>query len=714
MYVFNEILRAAIFLMLFTAQYGATVQAQGTVEKPNIVFILTDDMGYGDLGVLYQNKRKENGDRSEPWQFTPNLDQMAAGGATLTNHYAAAPVCAPSRASLLLGVSQGHANVRDNQFDKRLADNHTIPRVLQEAGYATAAIGKWGLQGDTRYSENGDEWPAHPLNRGFDYFLGYIRHVDGHEHYPKEGLYRGTKEVYQNRKNITPKLDKSYTADLWTAGAKQWIIDHQQGENKEDPFFMFLAYDTPHAVLELPTQDYPGGGGLNGGLQWTGKAGQMINTASGKVDSWTHPDYAESTWDHDRDPATPEVDWPAVYKRYATVNRRIDSAVGDLMKLLEDLDIASNTLVVFTSDNGPSRESYLPKKFKPNKPTFFESYGPFDGIKRDTWEGGVRMPTLAMWPDRIPSNSEVDDPSINYDWLATFADAAGLIPPANSDGVSLIPSLTDEGTQQEGLVYIEYFQGGRPTPRYDDFIPERRGRKRGQMQVLRLGNHVGVRYDMQSADDDFEIYDVPEDPGQEHNLAAGPESNPEISALQKQMKERVLQVRMPNETATRPYDEALIPSVEKEEITSGVQWKSYQNSAPWVPSVASLTPADSGYINQPKALVGARENGAIYITGYIRAPKDGEYSFSLTADEGALLRLHEATVIDADYGYESGTPRTGTVQLEAGLHPFHLTYLKSKKDKPLLNLEWSGPGISKQAVSAGVFFRDEGDNDLGR
>lgn len=674
-------------------------------EKPNIIFILVDDFGWGDLGVLYQNQRKEAGDLSEPWQATPNLDRLANGGALLPHHYAAAPVCAPSRASLLLGVSQGHANVRDNQFDKRLADNHTISRVLHQAGYATAAIGKWGLQGDTRYSEDGDEWPAHPLNRGFDYFLGYMRHRDGHEHYPKEGVYRGTKEVWQNRTNITPKLDKTYTADLWTAGAKQWIMDHQEGENKEDPFFMYLAYDTPHAVLELPTQEYPDGGGLNGGLQWTGEPGHMINTASGDVDSWTHPDYAKATWDHDEDPSTPEVEWPEVYKRYATANRRIDSGIGDIVQLLEDLDIASNTLIVFSSDNGPSRESYLPDQYEPNKPTFFESFGPFDGIKRDTWEGGVRMPTLAYWPARIPGNRVVEDPSASYDWLATFADAAGLAPPASSDGVSLLPSLTGNGTQRDGLVYIEYFQQG-TTPRYQDFIPERRGRRRGQMQVLRRGDYVGVRYNVQSADDDFEIYDVINDPGQEQNLAENPEQNAEISALQQQMKERVLQVRMPNESAPRPYDEALIPPVEDRPTQPGLTWQSYQRAFPWVPQVADLTPSSRGTSEGLDSEAGDSGDHALYYQGYLDVPEDGTYTFSLTVDTKALLRIHEATVIDADYGYEAGTRRAGTVRLQAGLHPIRLYYLKDSQSESTLDLQWSGPGIEQQPISPGVFVRD--------
>src|SRR5699024_9418479 len=163
-------------------------QKQRNQTQPNIIFVLVDDMGWGDLGVFYQNQRKKTGDPSKPWHTTPKLDKLAMTGARMPHHYAAAPVCAPSRASLLLGVSQGHANVRDNQFDKVLADNHTMPSILREAGYATAAIGKWGLQ-SLEKGPNG--WPAHPLNRGFDYFLGYMRHVDGHEHYPKEGLYRG-------------------------------------------------------------------------------------------------------------------------------------------------------------------------------------------------------------------------------------------------------------------------------------------------------------------------------------------------------------------------------------------------------------------------------------------------------------------------------------------------------------------------------------------
>src|SRR4029453_9268074 len=142
-------------------------------SKPNIIFILTDDLGYGDYGVFFQNLRQEKGDRSEPWHFTPQIDKMAAEGLQLRHHYCPAPVCAPSRASLLLGVHQGHANVRDNQFDKALENNHTLATVLKQAGYATAAIGKYGLQGG---GGNPAAWPAYPTKRGFDYYFGYVRH----------------------------------------------------------------------------------------------------------------------------------------------------------------------------------------------------------------------------------------------------------------------------------------------------------------------------------------------------------------------------------------------------------------------------------------------------------------------------------------------------------------------------------------------------------
>jgi arylsulfatase A-like enzyme len=461
---------ALIILSYFPAYiFGQATKPQPKPGQPNIIFILTDDLGYGDVGVFYQNQRKKANDRSEPWTSTPNIDRLAAMGAMLPQHYCAAPVCAPARASLLLGKHQGHANVRDNQFDKALDNNHTIASVLRTAGYATSTFGKWGLQGA---NGNGPDWPAHPLNRGFDYYMGMIRHADGHEHYPKEGVYRGAKQVWENRTNIADKLNKCYTADLWTAATKKWIVDFEKGNSSKKPFFIYLAYETPHAVIELPTQAYPVGGGLKGGMQWLGEPGHMINTASGTVDSYYHPDYANARYDNDKDRTTPEVPWPDVYKRYATAVRRIDDGVGDLLQLLKDLNIANNTLVIFSSDNGPSIESYLKEDYAP---TFFNSFGPFDGIKRDVWEGGVRVPTIAAWPGHIPPKRIISTPSGVHDWLPTFADAAGVPAPANTDGVSLLPSLTGVGKQRNSTIYIEYAKN-QSTPNFPEFSQQHRSR----------------------------------------------------------------------------------------------------------------------------------------------------------------------------------------------------------------------------------------------
>ena len=719
-------------LVGFCVSTDARAQEPGSAQEvspdgtpPNVIFVLVDDMGWGDLGVFFQNQRagEGTGRRSGPRQRTPHLDRMARQGAMLPVHYAPAPVCAPSRASLLLGQSQGHANVRNNQFDKALENNHTLASVLRNAGYATAAFGKWGLQGRSDVSDYGNRWPANPLDRGFDYFLGYMRHVDGHEHYPKEAPYSdGPKEVWKSRNgatprmtNITPALDKTYTADLWTAGAKRWITRHEQGPDAEQPFFVYLAYDTPHAVMELPTQDYPAGGGTGGGMQWTGEDGRMINTASGEIDSWVHPDYRGATYDHDGDASTPEVPWPDVYKRYATANRRIDNAMGDLMQLLEDLGINENTLVIFTSDNGPSREDYLPdEEYQRNKPTFFDSYGPFDGIKRDTWEGGVREPTVAYWPGRIPAGTVVDVPSIFYDWLPTLTDAAGVPAPANTDGVSLLPALTGQGAPKRSAadypVYVEYAQGG-TTPEYEAFAPEHQGRERNQMQVIRMDGYVGVRYDIQDHSDDFEIYDVSEDPQQTNDLAESSERPAYFDALQEKMKAKVLRGRRPNASAPRPYDDERVPAlsgaaVNEDALADGLAWSAYDGAFPWVPKVDEMDPSASGHAERPALDVRPEQGSdALYFDGYLRAPEDGRYTFSVRANAGAVLRLHEATVIDADHGYVGGRERTGTIKLEAGLHPFRLYYHSGRRGTPMLNVQWSGPSVPRAPIPASAFVR---------
>jgi len=681
------------FLPLFLCVFESAAQAQAEGSKPNIVFVLCDDLGYGDVGVFFQDLRKANNDRSEPWHFTPNLDTFAAQGIQLRGHYCPSPVCAPSRGSLLCGVHQGHAGVRDNQFDKALENNHTLATVLSTAGYATAAIGKWGLQGS---GSSPADWPAYPTKRGFGYYFGYVRHDDGHEHYPKEGPWQGAKQIWDGTTEISSQLDKCYTADLFTARAKKWIVD-QHSANPAQPFFLYLAYDTPHATIELPTGPYPAGGGLTGGLQWTGTPGAMINTAIGTVDSWIHPDYASATYDADKNPASAEVPWPNVYQRYATCIRRLDDCLGDLVKLLQDLGIDNNTLVIFTSDNGPSNESYLPQA---NNPNFFNSFGPFDGIKRDCWEGGIRVGALARWPGIIPPNQISNEPSQFHDWMPTFATLAGVPPPARTDGVSLLPTLTGMGTQELSTIYVEYYYDG-TTPSYADFLPAHRGRTRAQMQAIRIGDMLGVRYNVQSHADNFEIYNIASDPQEGTDLAS---ANPE---LQKQMKDTVIQLRRPDSSAPRPYDAELMPSANPSPVTGGVQWAAYTQAFPWVAKLDELTPASNGISASPDLTVRPREqNFGVLYTGYLSVPSDSDYTFYLTADSGALLRIHGATVIDADYGYTGGTERSGTVKLTAGKHPFRLYYTHGASGTPALSLQWSSTTISKQAIPSSTYFRD--------
>jgi len=662
-------------------------------ERPNIIFILADDLGFGDFGVFFQNLRRDKNDRAEPWHLTPRLDAMAGEGLQLRHHYCPAPVCAPSRASLMLGVHQGHANVRDNQFDKALENNHTLATVLRGAGYATAAIGKWGLQGgaagndrETQSKANPGAWPGYPTKRGFDYFFGYVRHVDGHAQYPRED----GKQVWENDREISADLAGCHTTDLFTARAKQWIVErHAKAPAK--PFFLYLAHSTPHAKLQLPPGDFPAGGGLAGGAQWLGQPGRMINTASGKPDSQIHPDYAGATWDHDRDAATPERPWPDVFQRYATVVRRIDDCVGDLLQLLKDLGIDQNTLVVFTTDNGPSRESYLPENFEPD---FFNSFGPFTGIKRDVLEGGIRVGALVRWPGGAPAGRVSDSPSQFHDWMPTFAELAGVAAPARADGVSLVPTLSGRGIQKPSRVYVEYVNGQR-TPGYGDFAPAHRGRVRNQMQAIREGEFMGVRYNVKAHADSFEIYNIAADPGQTADLAA---SQPD---LQRRMLNAALRLRRPDGGAPRPYDAAPVPALAPAQTRPGVAWHSFAKESPWLARLDDLQPSAAGEADTIGA-VPTRDAEALLVSGFLEISTGGEYLFTLPAGVSALLRIHEATVIDAAFA-PSQAEAVGAIRLAPGRHPFRL-YWQGLPTPP--RLEIAGASLPRQPIPAAMLSRE--------
>lgn len=651
-------------LMVWSNSLAPTpANAADSASQPNILFVLYDDLGWGDLGCYYQNESKH--DRTHQ---TPHWDAMAAEGLQMRNHYCPAPVCAPSRASLLTGVHQGHASIRDNQFDKALPDVPTVASVLKSVGYTTALVGKYGLQGEGNSAEN---WPAYPTKRGFDEFFGYVRHRDGHNHYPADKwpiangeAHANPVELWHNDDEISSQLKGCYTADLFTAKTKKFLVEHQS-QSADEPFFVFLSYDTPHASIQYPSAPYPEGKGVNGGVQWLGETDRMINTV-GPIDSYKHPDYANQGW------TDAEV-------RFATSVRRLDDLMGDLLQTLRDLDLEENTLVVFSSDNGPHSESYIQNVNY--APTSFRSYGPFDGMKRDCYEGGIRVPTVAWWPGKIAAGID-QSPSQFHDWLTTFADLAGANVPARADGVSLVPTLLKKGQQATPTTYVEYFNGGK-TPNYEDYEPSRRGARRGQMQAIFMDGYKGVRHNIQSHADPFEIYDVAKDPGEANNLAG---TSPEMEKLQQRMHDRVLQLRSANATAERPYDGEPIPADE-----------SLNADAPMVVTycptktsiVSHLDPAQSTKVDieglDLADAVRSAGQGNARVQTVLNVAKTGRYELRLKATGDAVLRVHDAALIDTT-GHDK-TDASVEVTLEAGTHPVDMIVRLAGNDSvPALEL----------------------------
>lgn len=603
----KSFLHLAIPLLLSAVGFAAP-------EKPNIVFILCDDLGYGDIGVFHQNEKKG------PRLHTPHLDKLAKDGIQLRAHYAPAPVCAPSRASLFLGQHQGNSPIRDNQFDKALPDQPTIASVLKNAGYRTALIGKYGLQGRGKDAKS---WPAYPTKRGFDHYLGAVRHRDGHEHYPFDKIHFKNKrtEIWHNDKEISASLKGVYSTDLFTAASKKFLTDHKES-SPEQPFFLFLSYDTPHAATQIATSPYPKGFGTKGGIQWIGKKNQFINTANDSPDSFIHPDYADK-------------DWREVSKRYASSIRRIDNSVADIRQTLTDLGYAENTLIVFTSDHGPSKESYIKQRLEP---AFFESFGPFTGIKRDCWEGGLRPGAIAAWPAKIKPGSITQSPSQMHDWMPTFCEIASTPTPAIADGVSLIPTLTGNGEQTPSTIYTEYKVGG-TTPKYDNFPPARRGAKRGQMQAIRQGNLKAIRYNIKSPNDKFLVFDLTKDPAESKNLAGKP-GIPD----QAHWRNAVTRLHATNPSAKRPYD-----------------------NQPILP-VAVKNPKPGPKVTETTAKTTYPSTASKTLTGYIKIDEGGQKTFTLPPN--TVLKIHGIHVT-----------KEVSLNLQPGHHPFTLHTLT---DQPLL------------------------------
>ena len=375
------------FLLVLASLASLSTAAE---KKPNIIFILADDLGYGELGSYGQKIIQ-----------TRNLDLMAAEGMRFTHFYAGATVCAPSRSVLMTGQHHGHTRVRGNAGEKNpLAQalrpgDVTVASLLKEQGYTTALIGKWGL---------GDEGPAEsgmPRKHGFDQFFGYLNQRHAHNHYPKE--------LWRNEEKVP---NEGYSDDHFATESLKFVA-----ENKDRPFFLYWSMVVPHAHNAMR------GKGPLGGAEV--------------------PDlgiYADK-------------DWPGPDKGHAAMITRLDSYVGRMLEQLRNLGIAENTLVIFTSDNGPHNESgHDLSRFNPS--------GPFTGIKRSLTDGGIRVPFIAWWPGRVkPAVSA----HVGYfgDFMATAADLSGASLPPDRDSISLLPVLSGKGEQKKHeLLYWEFHEGG--------------------------------------------------------------------------------------------------------------------------------------------------------------------------------------------------------------------------------------------------------------
>lgn len=406
------------------------LRAQDLAGRPNIIYILADDLGYGEIGCYGQDRI-----------LTPHIDRLAQEGLRFTDYYAGTTVCAPSRCSLLTGYHTGHCYVRGNREhfpegqEPLPAGTTTMATLLKEAGYTTGVIGKWGL--------GGPGTSGVPNRQGFDYFFGYLCQREAHNHYPWH-LWRNQERVWL--------WGKEYSDDLFAREALEFVR-----RNRANPFFLYLTYTIPHYGLQVPDI----------------------------------APYADK-------------DWPRDMQRFAAMITRMDAHIGTLMDLLKELGLDRNTLVIFSSDNGPHKEGGA-------KPAYFHSSGPFRGIKRDLYEGGIRVPMIARWPGTIPSGQVTGQIAVAWDILPTCCDAAGIPAPSGIDGLSLMPTLRGQPQNQRQHEYL-----------YWEF------HEKGGRQAIRMGDWKGVRLGVRRHPDAaVELYDLKTDPQESRNVA---EAYPDVVA----------------------------------------------------------------------------------------------------------------------------------------------------------------------------------------
>ncbi|WP_343701727.1 arylsulfatase [Chitinophaga sp.] len=442
-------MKQLLILSFCCAALTTVVHAQ---QKPNIVFILADDLGYGDIGPYGQQKIK-----------TPNLDRLAKQGMCFTSFYSGTSVCAPSRASLLTGLHTGHTYIRGNkeiqpEGQEPLADSvQSYARMLQQAGYTTGAFGKWGL-GMVGTS-------GAPDKKGFDTFFGYNCQRQSHRYYPTH-LWDNDRKVILEGNNLQQK--KVYAPELIQEKTLAFIE-----ANKSRPFFLFIPTVLPHAELQGPEDAY--------------------------YRQYEHSFSETPHKGNDYGPQASVGGYASVAKpraTFAAMVTRLDAYVGQVLDKLEELGLSRNTIVIFSSDNGPHTEGGA-------DPAFFNSSGGFRGVKRDLYEGGIRVPFIVKWPGKVKAGSRTAQPAAFWDLMPTFLDIAGAPPAKATDGISILPTWLGKGRQKEHpYFYWEFHEGG--------------GR-----QAVRAGKWKAVRLQVKKDPaGPLELYDLQQDPGEKHNVAA--------------------------------------------------------------------------------------------------------------------------------------------------------------------------------------------------
>lgn len=443
-------LSVALLLILALLPVSCTRKAR---PLPNIIFILADDLGYGDLSCLGQEHFE-----------TPNIDRLAAGGMMLTRHYSGSTVCAPSRSALMTGLHTGHTSIRGNRGTPPegqwpLPDSaFTLAELLKQKGYTCGAFGKWGLGGP---GSEGD-----PLNQGFDVFYGYNCQTLAHNYYPYH--------LWSNReKIILTENEGGQTGAYAPMLIQQKALEFLEA-NAKDPFFLYYATTLPHAELAAP-EEYM--------ARYRNK---LLPEKSYRGADQGQPRFRIGGY----------ASQPEAHAAFAAMVNLLDDQVGELIDRVRELGLSENTLVIFSSDNGPHLEGGA-------DPDYFNSNGPFRGYKRDLYEGGIRVPTIAWWPGQIDPGSHSGHVSAFWDFLPTFAELTHQGLSGSLDGISLLPTLQGRNAEQKEHEYL-----------YWEFHEQK-----GKEAILK-GDWKLVRRDLlDSLEESIELYNIELDPAEQNDLA---------------------------------------------------------------------------------------------------------------------------------------------------------------------------------------------------